>query len=67
MIMIHDVRRAYFYAVIQRDVYIELPKEDPGHGKGLLGKLKLCPYGTRDAANGWQETLSSHLESVGVI
>ena len=65
--MINDVRRAYFYAKIQRDVYIELPKEDPDHGKGLLGKLKLCLYGTRDAAKGWQETLSSHLESIGCI
>ena len=49
-IMINDVRRAYFYANIQRDVYVELPKEDPQHGKGILGKLKLCLYGTRDAA-----------------
>ena len=38
MLMMHDVRRAYFYVKIQRDVYIELPKEDPGHGKGILGK-----------------------------
>ena len=67
MIMINDVRRAFAYAKIQRDVYIELPKEDPDHGKGLLGKLKLCLYGTRDATKGWQETLSSHLESIGFI
>ena len=26
--MINDVRRAYLYAKIFRDVYIELPKED---------------------------------------
>ena len=63
--MINDVRRAYFYAKIRRDVYIELPKEDPDHGKGLLGKLKLGLYSTRDAAKGWQETLSSHLEGIG--
>ena len=52
---------------IQRDVYIVSPKEDPDRGKGLLGKLKLCLYGTRDAAKGWQETLSSHLESIGFV
>ena len=52
--MINDVRRAYFYAQISRDVYIELPKEDPKYGTGLLGKLKLCIYGTRDATEGWQ-------------
>ena len=65
MVMVNDVRRAYFYAKINRDVYIELPKEDPEYGTGKLGKLKLCLYDTRDAAKGWQETLSAHLESVG--
>ena len=50
MAMVNDVRRAYFYARIKRDVYIELPKEDPMHGKGMLGKLRLCLYGIRDAA-----------------
>ena len=65
MVMVNDVRRAYFYAKIKRDVYIELPAEDDKHGTGMLGKLKLCLYGTRDAAKGWQETLSSHLESIG--
>ena len=65
VIMINDVRRAYFYAKIQRDVFIELPKEDPKYGTGLLGKLKLCLYGTRDAAKGWLETLSAHLISIG--
>ena len=63
-VMVNDVRRAYFYAKIQRDVYIELPQEDEMHGK-MLGKLKLCLYGTRDAAKGWQETLSAHLEAIG--
>ena len=42
VIMINDVRRAYFYAKIQRDVFIELPKEDPKYGTGLLGKFQLC-------------------------
>ena len=38
--MINDVRRAYFYIKIQRDVYIELPKEDPDYGKGSLGEIQ---------------------------
>ena len=67
MMVMNDVRIAYFYAKIQRDVYIELPKEDPDRGKGMLGKLKFCFYGTRDAAKGWQETQSSHLESIGFV
>ena len=62
-IMINDVRRAYFYAKTKRDVYVRLPKEDPDAAEGLLGKLNLCLYGTRDAAKSWQETLSAHLIS----
>jgi hypothetical protein len=45
VIMINDVRRAYFYAKITRDVYIELPKEDPKlryqrRGQGLAGDVE---------------------------
>ena len=65
--MVNDVRRAYFHAKITRDVFIELPDEDPDHGADLVGKLRLCLYGTRDAAKGWQETLSSHLVSLGFV
>ena len=66
-VMINDVRRAYFYAKTKRDVYIRLPAEDPDARPGLLGKLNLCLYGTRDAAKGWQETLSAHLEENGFV
>ena len=65
VIVINDVRRAYSYAKINRDVDIELPKEDPKYGTGLPSKLKLCLYGTRDAAKGWQETLSAHFVGIG--
>ena len=52
----NDVCRAYFYGKTE---------EDKEHGESMLGKLRLCLYGTRDAAKGWQETLSAHLESIG--
>ena len=64
-VMINDVRRAHFYAKATRDLYIELPAEDPESGGDTLGKLELCLYGTRDAAKGWQETLSSQLIECG--
>ena len=60
-VMVNDVRRAYFYAKIQRLIYVRLPPEDPNYGKGKLGRLRLCLYGTRDAAKGWQDVLSEHL------
>ena len=65
--MINDVRRAYFYAKARRDIYIEIPTEDPDAGPGVLGKLELCLYGTRDAAKGWQDTLSEQLEKCGFV
>lgn len=44
-----------------------MPAEDPELGGNMLGKIELCLYGTRDAAKGWQETLSSQLESCGFV
>ena len=52
-IMINDVSRAYFYAKCTRCLYVELPEEDPDAHPDFLGKLRLCLYGTRDAALNW--------------
>ena len=60
-IMVNDVSRAYFYVNMTRPPYVEIPKEDPKADPGMLGKLRLCLYGTRDAALNWQQTLSDHL------
>ena len=65
--MANDVRRAYFYAPAQRDLYIELPAEDLKGDKRVLGKLRLSPYGTRDAANNVQETLTTQLVSTSCV
>ena len=64
-VMVNDVRRAYFYAKASRDIYIEIPSEDPEAGPNVLGKLELSLYGTRDAAKNWQDTLSAQLVSIG--
>ena len=65
-LMISDVRRAYFYAEATRDLFIKLPEEDDMYGQGdLVGKLRLCLYGTRDAALNWQQTLSDHVVEAG--
>ena len=65
-LMINDVRRAYFYAQATRELYVELPAEDSASGKGdMVGRLRLCLYGTRDAALNWQDTLSRHLLDIG--
>ena len=63
--MLSDVKRAYFHAPTDRELYVELPKEDPKWKLGLLGKLRLSLYGTRDAAANWQKCVSEHLVSIG--
>ena len=63
--MINDVSRAYFYAEATSCMYIELPAEDPMYDPNMLGRLRLCLYGIRDAALNWQQTLSDHLVEAG--
>ena len=58
-----DIKRAYFHAPSTRDVYVELPPEDAE--KGMIGKLKLSLYGTRDAAMNWAAAYTSFMTSIG--
>ena len=48
-----DVRKAYFHGRPTRSLYVRLPPE-LGLPKGVLGKLKRCLYGTRDAGHIWE-------------
>ena len=61
-----DVSRAYFYAKSVRPTFIKLPAEDPrSNEEGLVGKLMMSMYGTRDAAQNWAEEYSSTLQKAG--
>ena len=64
-IMVNDVSRAYFYAKCTRCMYIELPEEDPEYGTGKVGKIRLCLYGTRDAAQNWEEEYIGFMKEIG--
>ena len=64
-IMLSDVERAYFHALAKRDVYVVLP--DAGYQEGLVGRMRLALYGTRDEASLWQECLSDHLVACGLF
>ena len=62
-----DVKRAYFNAEVDpRDppTFVELPKEDDDHGL-MCARLLRHMYGTRLAADGWQEEYSTLLVSLG--
>ena len=52
-----DICRAYFNASARRDVFIRLPPED--HEEGMVGKLMKSMYGTRDAAQNWEQSTAS--------
>ena len=59
--MLPDVKRTYFHASAKHELYVELPDEDPGKKQGLVGKLSLNHYGTRNAAEHWQKHVAKHL------
>ena len=59
-----DISRAYISAIIGRRVFVELPPE-AGYGRGCVGELVKCMYGTRDAAQGWECTYRAALEDLG--
>ena len=60
-----DVRRAYFYAPARRRVFVELPPEDYQAGdEHMCGLLQCSLYGTRDAAQNWEDELASTLSDL---
>jgi len=58
-----DISKAYLYAPVRRDVYIQLPEEDSE--PGMCGKLQFSLYGTRDAAQNWEREYSDCLAELG--
>ncbi len=62
-----DVSRAYFNARIDSEAtptFVDLPREDKDHVE-KCGQLLRHMYGTRSAADGWQEEYSTLLISLG--
>ena len=64
-----DISRAYFNAPTDPDepTYVQLPKEDPDHDRGLCGLLLRHMYGTQKAAEGWQCECSNALVELGFV
>ena len=61
-----DVKKAYFYGIPERSLYVRLPPE-MGLGKQVVGKLVRCMYGTRDAGAIWEGCYTSCLVDMGFI
>jgi hypothetical protein len=63
-----DISRAHFYAPAQRELFIQLPAEDPRHGEpDVCGQLLQSLYGTRDASSNWEREYSRALISGGFV
>ena len=65
-VLLIDISRAYFNAPTSNDkpTYVELPP-DLGAPPGMCGLLKRHMYGTKRAAEGWQEEYSQALAEMG--
>ena len=64
--MLSDVKQSYFHAPATRELYVELTDEDPGKAQGLVGKLNLRLYCSRDAAVDWQKCATEHPVGLGL-
>ena len=64
-----DISRAYFNATVDDKcpTYVELPPEHPQYERGKFARLIKHMYGTRHAAEGWQEEYSGALISMGFV
>ena len=59
-----DIRKAYFNAIPERDVFMRVPKE-MGLPPNTVAKQVRCVYGTRDAGKLWEDTYSVALQHLG--
>ena len=65
-VLLLDIKKALLYGKISRNVYIELPSEDPmSEERHMVGKLDKAMYGTRDAPAAWQAELEKTLVELG--
>lgn len=66
IIMSTDIKRAYFHAPATRPIFIEIPREDREPGdEGMVARLNLSLYGTRDAAMNWTKCYTELLVNNG--
>ena len=59
-----DIRKAYFNALPERDIFMRIPKE-MGLPPNLVAKQIRCVYGTRDAGKLWEDTCTRVMEGMG--
>ena len=65
-ISVVDVKRAFLHGKVDREIYIEIPKEDSrSQGGVMIGRLNRALYGTRDAPMAWQKVVQDFMVKHG--
>ena len=65
-----DVKKAHFWAMAERELYVELPVEYRELHKlqgDVVGRLKRSMYGMRDAAQLWERLVARELTRLGFV
>ena len=66
--MVNDVSRAFFEAPVRRHICVELPEEElteEDRRRGVVGKLRMSLYGTRDASVNFQQEVRRFMVGIG--
>ena len=64
--MLLDFKKAFLYADIERELYIELPEDDERRAGGQhVGRLNKAMCGTRDAPAAWSRLVRVMLSKLG--
>lgn len=67
-LMFWDITRAHPHCVMTRNVYVQLPQEDPRSGESdVCGLLKRSLYGLRDAGRNFELFMRTTMESLGFV
>ena len=67
-LMVVDVKCAFLYGKMRRNVYIELPTQDEqSMNYEIVGKLDRAMYGTRDAPLIWQGEVRRVMHKLGFV
>ena len=66
-LMVCDVSRAFFYAPVQHEIYVELCEEAKKtvEDNNMFAKLRMSMYGTKAAAQNWQKKVEETMASLG--
>ena len=67
-LMLLDFKKAFLYADIERELYIEFPDDDERRqGGSNVGLLNKAMYGTRDAPAAWSRLVRTMLTNLGFV